>query len=166
MFVGGATIVLWITDPGAPAPRPTKDVDVVIEVTTPNAFHDFLGELRARGFREDVASGLICRWRHGDDLILDAMPAAGGLLGFEDPWQTAAMPHALRHTLPSGTEIRAITPPYLVATKLAAFASRGNGDHIASRDLEDIILLVDGRESSSTNSRALTTTCAASSRSR
>jgi Nucleotidyl transferase AbiEii toxin, Type IV TA system len=148
-FVGGATIALWITDPGAPAPRPTKDVDVVIEVTTPNAFHDFQARLRARGFREDAESAVICRWRYDDgdddDLILDAMPAAGGLLGFENPWQTAAMPHAARHRLPSGTEIRAITPPYLVATKLAAFSSRGHGDHLGSRDLEDIILLVDGR---------------------
>jgi hypothetical protein len=38
-FVGGATIVLWITDPGAPTPRPTKDVDVVINVTTRAALH-------------------------------------------------------------------------------------------------------------------------------
>ncbi|HEY6759685.1 MAG TPA: hypothetical protein VI318_09350 [Baekduia sp.] len=48
--------------------------------------------------------------------------------------------------LPSGAEIRAITPPYLVATKLAAFAGRGQGDFLGSRDLEDIIQLTDGRE--------------------
>ena len=87
-FVGGATIVLWITDPGAPPPRPTKDVDVVIEVTTPSAFHDFQARLRARGFHEDIDSGVICRWRYNDgsdDLILDAMPSAGELLGFENP---------------------------------------------------------------------------------
>lgn len=74
------------------------------------------------------------------------MPSAGELLGFENLWQTVAMPHAARHTLPSGSEIRAITPPYLIATKLAAFGSRGRGDHLGSRDLEDVILLVDGRE--------------------
>jgi hypothetical protein len=27
VFLGGASIVLWITDSAAPAPRPTKDVD-------------------------------------------------------------------------------------------------------------------------------------------
>ena len=27
VFVGGATVTLWITDPGAPPVRPTKDVD-------------------------------------------------------------------------------------------------------------------------------------------
>jgi predicted nucleotidyltransferase len=149
-FVGAATIVLWITDPAAPAPRPTNDVDVVVEVTTPNAFHDFQARLRSRGFREDIDSRVICRWRYGEagdgsDLILDVMPAAGELLGFENPWQRAAMPHATRHTLPSGATIRAITPPYLIATKLAAFASRCRGDHLGSRDLEDIILLIDGR---------------------
>lgn len=31
VFVGGATVTLWITDPGAPPVRPTKDVDVVVE---------------------------------------------------------------------------------------------------------------------------------------
>ena len=146
-FVGGGTIVLWITDPGAPSPRPTKDIDVVIDATTPRAFHDFQSRLRARGFREDIESGVICRWLFddGSDLILDAMPCAGKLLGFENPWQAAAMPHATRRRLPSGAEIRAITPPYLFATKLAAFGGRGRGDHLGSSDLEDIILLADGR---------------------
>jgi predicted nucleotidyltransferase len=145
-FVGGATIVLWITDPGAPAPRPTKDVDVVINVTTRAALHDFEAELRVRGFRNDIEATIICRWRHDEqDLLLDAMPAAGDLLGFENPWQTAAMPHATSRTLPSGAEILAITPPYLIATKLSAFKGRGQGDYFGSWDLEDIMLLVDGR---------------------
>lgn len=34
VFVGGATVSLWITDPGAPPPRPTLDVDVVVEVSS------------------------------------------------------------------------------------------------------------------------------------
>ncbi len=146
-FVGGATIVLWITDPGAPTPRPTKDVDVVVEATTRAALHDFEAELRARGFRNDIDATIICRWRHDErDLMLDAMPVSGGLLGFENPWQKAAMPHAASHTLPSGAEIRAITPPYLIATKLSAFKDRGQDDYFGSPDLEDIMLLVDGRQ--------------------
>lgn len=39
VFVGGATITLWITNPGAPPPRPTKDVDVIVEVTTRLGLH-------------------------------------------------------------------------------------------------------------------------------
>lgn len=146
-FVGDATVALWITDPGAPAARPTKDVDVVIEVTTRSALHAFETALRQRGFSNDAESSVICRWRHDAyDLTLDAMPAAGGLLGFENPWQSAALPYAEWSALPSGARIRAATPPYLIATKLYAFSGRGGGDHLGSRDLEDIILLIDGRE--------------------
>jgi hypothetical protein len=52
MFVGGATIELWLTDPGAIDIRPTLDVDVVVEITSRLAFHDFAAELRRRGFAE------------------------------------------------------------------------------------------------------------------
>jgi hypothetical protein len=151
-FVGGATVGLWITDPAAPAPRPTKDVDVVVEITTRAGFEEFEARLRRRGFREDVDSGVMCRWRHdddreNDDLILDAMPARAELLGFANRWQAAALPHVRPVALPSGTAIRVVSPPYLMATKLEAFRGRGGGDHLGSRDLEDIVLLVDGRAS-------------------
>ncbi|MGH2839355.1 MAG: hypothetical protein ACRDKY_00850 [Solirubrobacteraceae bacterium] len=53
VFVGGATVVLWITDPGAPPVRPTADVDVVVEVATRSAFHDFEARRRKRRFGED-----------------------------------------------------------------------------------------------------------------
>jgi Nucleotidyl transferase AbiEii toxin, Type IV TA system len=53
--------------------------------------------------------------------------------------------HADKRTLPSGATIRAATPPFLLATKLEAFADRGRGDPIASRDLEDIVTLLDTR---------------------
>jgi predicted nucleotidyltransferase len=147
VFVGGATVGLWITDPGAPPERPTKDVDVVVEVTTRTAFYDFEARLRARRFTEDQVDGVICRWRHlGSDLILDAMPLDASILGFENRWQAAALPHAVGRELPSGTIIRAVSPPYLLATKLEAFKGRGRGDFLGSRDFADIIALIDGRE--------------------
>jgi hypothetical protein len=147
VFVGGASVVLWITDPGAPPPRPTLDVDVVVEVTTRLGYERFSEHMRARGLSEDAGSPVICRWRHPrTGLILDAMPADPSILGFANRWQAASLPHAARRTLPSGTEIRAAPPPYLVATKLEAFAGRGHGDLFASHDFEDVIALIDGRE--------------------
>ena len=102
VFVGGATVALWITDPGAPPVRPTKDVDVVVEVTTRTAFHEFESRLRGRRFSEDQEDGVICRWRHPGGLILDAMPSDPSILGFANQWQAAAIPHAIRRELPSG----------------------------------------------------------------
>ena len=146
MFVGGATVELWITRSGAMEIRPTEDVDVVVEVATRLAFHDFEARLRAHGFAEAQDSRVICRWREGDSqLILDAMPSRPDILGFENRWQAAALPHAIERELPSGRVIRAASPPYLLAMKLEAFAGRGRGDFLGSRDFEDIALLLDRR---------------------
>lgn len=147
VFLGGATVVLWMTDPAARAPRVTYDVDVVAEVVTLASYEAFQTELRNIGFAEDIESGVICRWRHKDTrLILDAVPAEPRLAGFGGHWLRPAVYAQVEHELPSGTSIRAVPPPYLVATKLEAFSDRGDDDCLASRDFEDIILLVDSRE--------------------
>ena len=146
MFVGGATIELWLTSPGTADVRPTEDVDVVVEVATRTAFHEFEAELRRRGFAEDQASKVICRWRHEElQLTLDAMPSRADILGFENRWQAAALRHAVARVLPSGARVRAAPPPYRVAMKLEALRGRGRGDYIASRDFEDIVVLLDRR---------------------
>jgi hypothetical protein len=46
VFLGGATIELWITDPAARAPRVTDDVDVVAEVLTLSSYAAFQADLR------------------------------------------------------------------------------------------------------------------------
>lgn len=147
-FVGGATVALWITDQAAPEPRVTKDVDAVVEVATRAAWYRFEDRLRAHGLRNDESSRVICRWRAGgpgDELLIDLMPGDATILGFENQWQGPALEHASPLSLPSGQRIRAISPPYLIATKLEAWGGRGGGDHLRSHDLEDIITLVDGR---------------------
>ena len=146
VFIGGACIVLWLSDPGAPSPRPTKDVDVLVEVRSRLGYEQFSERMRARGFSEDMSSTVICRWRHESaDLLLDAMPANPAILGFTNRWQAAALAHAVTRELPSGAVIRAASAPYLLATKLEAFDGRGRNDVIASRDFEDIVTLIDGR---------------------
>jgi len=50
-------------------------------------------------------------------------------------------------TLPGGLTIHAISAPYFLGTKIEAFRGRGKGDYFASRDLEDMIAVVDGRAS-------------------
>lgn len=145
VFVGGATVTLWITDPAAPPPRPTKDVDVIVEVATRAEYNAFEGRLREAGFRDD--GEVICRWHKRESgLVLDAMPTDAALLGFENRWQREALPHAVEVKLPSGVSIRAVPPPFLLATKLEAYLGRGEGDLLGSRDFADIVALVDGRE--------------------
>jgi hypothetical protein len=147
VFLGGATVTLWITDPTAPPARATDDIDFVVEVVNLRQFYKFEKRLRGLGFVEDQDSGVICRWRHRQTgLLIDALPMDPSILGFDGKWAGIAFGHAVERKLPSGATIQAIPPPYLLATKIEAFGDRGNEDFLASVDFEDIIVLVDGRE--------------------
>lgn len=147
VFVGGATVELWITDEAAPEFRPTADIDVIVEITTTREYHRFEKRVRQAGLENDQESGVICRFKHPDSgLLLDVMPTEASILGFENRWQGEAFPHAIDTALPSGQLIRAIPPPYLLATKLEAFKTRGKNDFYGSRDFADVVALIDGRE--------------------
>jgi hypothetical protein len=147
VFVGGATVELWITDLAAPDFRLTEDVDVVVEVATRQDYYGIEMRLRDAGFHNDQESGVICRFRHPESgLVLDAMPTEASVLGFENRWQKEAFSHAVDVGLPKGKVIRALPPPFLLATKLEAFDSRNRLDFYGSRDWADVITLVDGRQ--------------------
>jgi hypothetical protein len=66
VFLGGATVELWISDPAAPEFRPTVDVDVVVEIVTKSDYYRFqdrvrayvAGQLRELSSEEDFDRGL------------------------------------------------------------------------------------------------------------
>jgi predicted nucleotidyltransferase len=74
------------------------------------------------------------------------MPLDERILGFSNRWYKAAMATSATKRLREGLEIRVVTAPYFLATKLEAFKGRGGGDFHASHDLEDVMSVVDGRE--------------------
>lgn len=146
VFLGGATVGLWRSDPAARAPRVTLDVDVAAEVFSLAGYERFQERLRAQGLEEDRESGVLCRWRDAQsDLVLDVVPIESRLAGIDDRWLADAVVQPRTVDLPSGTSIRAVGPAWLLVLKLQAFADRGEDDALASRDFEDLILLVDGR---------------------
>lgn len=144
VFVGGATIGLYLTDPAAPEPRFTYDVDVVTPVASRSAYNDLETKLREAGHTPDP-EGPICRWLIGG-ITVDLMPPDQEILGFSNRWYAGLVEHAQTLTLPDGTVIRHASAPYLIATKLEAFYGRGGGDYRFSHDLEDILIVLDGRE--------------------
>lgn len=121
----------------------TADVDVVVEVTSPADYYELESELRRLGFR-NVPEGPICRWVV-EGVLVDVMPTDSKILGFANDWSTPAIRNATSLEIEPGTSIRMVTPAYFLATKLEAFSGRGEGDFLASRDIEDIIAVVDGR---------------------
>jgi hypothetical protein len=145
VFVGGAVTSLMVTDKGAGAPRTTLDVDAIAEITSYAEYTAFGERLRALGFSEDTSEGApLCRWVHGRT-ILDVMPLDEKILGFSNRWYPAAMNTAIKHCLRPNLEVRVVTAPYFLATKIEAFRGRGKDDFLASHDLEDMIFVIDGR---------------------
>jgi predicted nucleotidyltransferase len=146
VFVGGATVHLWLTDPGAPPARATEDVDVICEVASRAEYYRLGEKLRERGLEEAAGAPVLCRWQSVEpQLILDVMPTDPNILGFSNPWYEEAISTAATIALDSGAEIRAATPVLLVATKLCAWKGRGRGDLLRSLDVHDVLMLVDGR---------------------
>ncbi len=145
VFVGGAVAGLLITDPAMPAIRPTEDVDLVCRAVARVEYHGVETALRARGFVQDMRPDApICRWQVGK-VVVDVMPPLEEILGFANPWYPLALETAEPVVLPRGRLIRLIAAPTFLATKLAAFAGRGNGDYLFSHDLGDLLAVIDGR---------------------
>ncbi len=147
VFVGGAVAGLLVTDPAQPAIRPTDDVDVVVQVLAIADYREIEKRLLGRGLRQDMSEEApICRWRF-EGVAVDVMPTLEQVLGFSNRWYPLAVDTAGTLQLPSGRNIRTITAPAFIATKLEAFEHRGQNDFLLSHDLGDIIAIVDGRAS-------------------
>lgn len=141
VFVGGCAVGLLITEPARPPARATTDVDVIAEVISYNEYRRLGERLKNAGFAEN--SDHTCRWQLGQ-LLVDVMPTTE-VLGFKNAWYAEATRQATPRDLPSGKRIRLVSAPLFLATKIEAFHGRGDGDYASSRDIEDIVTVVDGR---------------------
>lgn len=146
VYLGGSTTQLHLTDAAAPSPELTDDVDAVVEVTSPIEFQiDLRNRLLALGAKEDTSDDApTCRWLIGD-LKVDLMAPNAEILGFTNRWYPLALDTARRHVLADGTALEVVHAPVFLATKLEAYLDRGGGDCLASKDIEDVIAVLDGR---------------------
>ncbi|OGS36694.1 MAG: hypothetical protein A2506_01405 [Elusimicrobia bacterium RIFOXYD12_FULL_66_9] len=145
VFIGGATVDLFITDPAAPRTRETDDVDCVIELVGKGEYYALEEKLRALGFQNPLEDEkpILCRWKFRG-IKVDVMPTDAAVLGFSNRWYGAGIANAERMALANGERVSVFSIPYLFASKLEAFHGRGNGDFMASKDIEDAIALLDG----------------------
>jgi predicted nucleotidyltransferase len=144
VFVGGCAAGLLITDPGAAPVRPTVDVDAIVELASYAGLIDIEERLRRLGFEQPHVEGAPpCRWVHGD-VVFDLMPTDSTILGFSNRWYSHALKNAETAKI-RDHQIKLITAPCFLATKLTAFHGRGQFDYRMSHDLEDIVAVLDGR---------------------
>jgi hypothetical protein len=82
VFVGGMIRGLLVKDPAAGPARPTRDVDLIVDVPSHAKYVQLTETLRSRGFRESTdPDAPICRWTV-DGIPTDITPVDPGILGF------------------------------------------------------------------------------------
>lgn len=134
VFVGGCKTALFITDPiTLEDVRATDDIDLIVDLTGQPAWTLLQEELRQRGFMEAADEEVVCRMRLGQ-LKVDFMPDDPTVLGFSNRWYAKGIETATQHQLSVDLTIQVLTPPLFLATKLEAYAGRGNDDLFMSRD--------------------------------
>jgi len=146
VFVGGCATGLLIAQSLVADARATEDVDAIVEVATLVGYHALADQLMAQGFKQTMADNTPpFRW-FWIGMQLDLVPLDEKVLGFANRWYRPGFAAAQFATLPTGLQLRHLSAPYFVATKLEAFKDRGNNDVYLSHDLEDIITVVEGRD--------------------
>ena len=143
IYVGGATVSLYIDDTAANDVRATNDVDISVEIGSLTQLEALREELISKGFKQSADLKVICRFKL-DDILIDVMgtnpigwaPANPWFeLGFKNRKQIQVREYAIN-----------IMPlPYFLASKFVAHTNRGGNDPRMSHDFEDIIYILDNR---------------------
>ncbi len=140
VYVGGAVVGLYATDPAAPDVRPTDDVDIILEITSPGKLEALREDLNQKGFTQSADDNVMCRFRY-EGIKVDVMATQEVGWAPANPWFAPGFHHLETRTV-QNFELQVLSLPYFLASKLTAFRSRGN-DPRTSHDLEDVVYLLD-----------------------
>jgi predicted nucleotidyltransferase len=140
IYVGGAVVSLYITDKGAEQPRPTKDIDISVQVSS-YAQMDLLREkLAEKNIYPAITEAVMYRYSF-EDILIDFIPYEATPLGPTNSWLKPGFQKA--YSIKVGkAEIKILPVSLFLATKWEAFKSRGS-DPRWSHDFEDIIYVID-----------------------
>ncbi len=140
VYVGGAMVSLYIDDPAAEDVRPTKDIDITLEIANVGQLEVLREALVDRGFIQSAEDDVICRFRY-EGIKVDVMSTtevgwAPANLWFEPGFRIS------NKVVIEDVEIRILPLSYFLATKFSAFVNRGGNDPRMSHDFEDIVYLL------------------------
>ena len=140
IYVGGAVVSLYIDDPSAEDVRPTKDIDISLEIASIGELEILRELLIQKGFYQTAEDNVICRFRFAD-IKVDVMATKEVGWAPANPWFAAGFTSALSIDI-EDIEIKILTLPYFLATKFSAFYDRGGTDPRTSHDYEDIVYIL------------------------
>lgn len=143
IYVGGAAVSLYINDPAADDVRPTKDIDISLQILSIPQLEEIREKLIGKGFKQSADLGVICRFKL-DDILVDVMSTKAVGWAPANPWFDDGFKQRETVVIDDIT-IQIMPLPYFLASKFSAFTDRGGNDPRLSKDLEDITYILDNR---------------------
>jgi len=140
IYIGGAVISLYITDKGAEPPRPTKDIDISVKISTYAQMDKLRVKLASKNIHPAPTEKILYRYTY-KDILIDFIPYEATPLGPTNSWLKPGFKKAYPVKIGS-SEIKILPVSLFLATKWEAFESRGT-DPRMSHDFEDIIYVID-----------------------
>lgn len=140
VFVGGAVVSLYADDPGAEEARPTKDIDISVQVSSYTEMEQLREQLAVKGIYPASGEKVLYRY-HLKDILIDLIPIKTTALGPANRWLTKGFQHCKKVQLEK-IWINILPVEYFLASKWEAHNNRG-GDKRTSHDYEDIIYVLD-----------------------
>ncbi len=143
VYIGGAVISIYATEPGANLPRVTDDIDVCVQVSTFAQMESLREQLAGKKIYPDPQGVHLYRYRY-QGIAIDFIPFEETAFGPTNSWLKAGFDKAFKTTI-GDVEIAVLPVSLFLATKWEAFNSRGS-DPRYSHDFEDIIYVLDNNK--------------------
>lgn len=143
IYVGGATVSLYINDPAADDVRPTKDIDISLKILSIPQLEEIREQLNEKGFSQSADLDVICRFKL-DDILVDVMSTKAVGWAPANPWFAKGFDKREEVNI-DDISIQIMPLPYFLASKFSAFKDRGGNDPRQSKDLEDITYILNNR---------------------
>lgn len=140
VYVGGAVVSFYIDDPSADDVRPTKDIDISMEIASLGELESIREELISKGFYQSSEDHVVCRFRY-QDIKVDVMSTKAVGWAPANPWFAPGFNKLVEFELDE-IRIKCLPLPYYLATKFTAFYDRGITDTRTSQDFEDIVYIL------------------------
>lgn len=143
IYVGGAVVSLYVTDEGAEQPRPTKDIDISVQISTYAQMDELREKLALKKIFPAPSEKVMYRYAY-EDILIDFIPFEDTPLGPTNSWLKPGFEKAYPVTI-GEIEIKILPVSLFLATKWEAYKSRGD-DPRTSHDFEDLIYIIDNNK--------------------